>query len=341
MPPTVSAISPSQGHATGGTLVTLTGTGLTGATAVRFAGTPATSFTVHSTAQITALTPPGTPGGAQVTVTGPDGTSNQVTFTYTTAEVPAVTALAPTTGPATGGTLVTLTGTGLTGATAVRFGATPAASFTVHSPTRITAAAPPGTPGGAPVTVTTPGGTSAASTSAYFFHAAPPALTAATPALGPTAGGTTVTLTGSHLLGATAVLFGTSPAPALTAVSATQITVTAPAGTAGPTQITVATPGGTSNPVAYTHLAAPALTALTPHSGPTAAGTVITLTGTGLAAATAVAVGGTPAAFTVVSDTQITATAPAGTAGPTPITVTTPGGTSTTLTHTRLAPPAI
>ncbi|MDX3240115.1 IPT/TIG domain-containing protein, partial [Streptomyces sp. ME03-5709C] len=48
MPPTVSAINPSQGPTTGGTAVTLTGTGLSGATAVRFGSTPAVSYTVNS-----------------------------------------------------------------------------------------------------------------------------------------------------------------------------------------------------------------------------------------------------------------------------------------------------
>ncbi|MFE9845102.1 IPT/TIG domain-containing protein, partial [Streptomyces goshikiensis] len=56
MPPTLSAISPSQGPTTGGTTVTLTGAGLTGATSVRFGKTPA-SFTVNSATQITAVTP--------------------------------------------------------------------------------------------------------------------------------------------------------------------------------------------------------------------------------------------------------------------------------------------
>ena len=62
-----------------------------------------------------------------------------------------------------GGTSVTITGTNLTGATAVRFGLGNATGFTVDSDTQITATAPAGSPGTVDVTVATPGGTSARS----------------------------------------------------------------------------------------------------------------------------------------------------------------------------------
>ena len=54
---------------------------------------------------------------------------------------------------------VTITGSGFTGATSVRFGSAGAASFSVASDSSITATAPPGS-GAVGVTVTTPGGTS-------------------------------------------------------------------------------------------------------------------------------------------------------------------------------------
>lgn len=73
---------------------------------------------------------------------------------------PTVTALSPASGAAGGGTSVTLTGTNLTGATAVNFGTAAASAFTVNSATSITATAPAGA-GTVDVTVTTAGGTSA------------------------------------------------------------------------------------------------------------------------------------------------------------------------------------
>ncbi|WP_381791491.1 IPT/TIG domain-containing protein [Streptomyces niveus] len=75
MPPTISTINPSQGPTTGGTTLTLTltGTGMTGSTAVRFGSTNASSVTVNSATQITAVTPAGSIGAAVVTVTTPGG----------------------------------------------------------------------------------------------------------------------------------------------------------------------------------------------------------------------------------------------------------------------------
>jgi hypothetical protein len=62
-----------------------------------------------------------------------------------------------------------VTGTNFTGATAVRFGATAASSFTVNSATSITATSPPGT-GTVDLTVTTPGGTSAIGSGDQFTY---------------------------------------------------------------------------------------------------------------------------------------------------------------------------
>jgi hypothetical protein len=79
------------------------------------------------------------------------------------AQAPAVTAISPSSGPRTGGTRVTITGTGLSGATAVQFGTIPATGFTVDSATQISAIAPAEVSDAmVGVSVTTPGGTSAA-----------------------------------------------------------------------------------------------------------------------------------------------------------------------------------
>jgi IPT/TIG domain len=128
---------------------------------------------VVSDTSITADSPAGT-GTVDVTVTTPAGTSATSTadqFTYTAVAAPTVTGLSPTTGPATGGTLVTITGTSFTGATAVDFGTTPATNVTVVNDTTITADTPAGT-GLVNVTVTTPAGTSATSTADQFTFAA-------------------------------------------------------------------------------------------------------------------------------------------------------------------------
>ncbi|MEU3657703.1 IPT/TIG domain-containing protein, partial [Streptomyces sp. NPDC032161] len=99
MPPVVSFVNPAQRPVSGGTTVVITGTGLTGATAVRFGAANAVSFTVTSATQITAVTPAGSAGPVAVTVTSPSGTSNAtVTVTYTAVSLPTVTGLSPSSG---------------------------------------------------------------------------------------------------------------------------------------------------------------------------------------------------------------------------------------------------
>lgn len=100
--------------------------------------------------------------GAKVTITG-RGARTAITnpLIVDPAADPAVTSVSPNTGPAAGGTLVTVTGVNFTGATAVTFGGTAATSFRVISPSVISAVTPAKTAGVADVVVTTPNGTSA------------------------------------------------------------------------------------------------------------------------------------------------------------------------------------
>lgn len=84
---------------------------------------------------------------------------------------PAITSIAPNFGSIAGGTSVTITGTNLTAASAVKFGSTPATGFTVESDTQITAIAPPSTTVGAvDVTATTLAGTSATVNGDQFIY---------------------------------------------------------------------------------------------------------------------------------------------------------------------------
>ena len=96
---------------------------------------------------------------------------------------PAVTGINPASGPESGGTTVTITGTDLTGATDVQFGDTTAIYFTVDSPTQITATAPAG-PGTADITVTTPSGTNTTSDADQYSYIPAPTVTGVGPTLG-------------------------------------------------------------------------------------------------------------------------------------------------------------
>ena len=225
--------------------MTITGTDLLGGTVVDFGSTPATSVVVDSATEITAKSPAGT-GTVNITVTGPGGVSSTSTadqFTYGVG--PVVTGVSPAAGPTAGGITVTITGTGFTGVTAVDFGTTAATSVVVVSATEVTATSPAGT-GTVNVTVTGPSGISPTSIADQFTYRAAPTVAGISPSVGPAAGGTSVTITGTGFTGATAVDFGTIAAKSVVVNSATEITATSPAATAGTVDVTVIGPGGTS-----------------------------------------------------------------------------------------------
>ncbi len=330
--PTVTKLNPTMGPVAGGTSVVITGTNLSGASAVDFGSTPVTSFAVNGAGTQITVTSPGGTGTVDVTVVtagGTSATSSADRFTYYI-PAPTVTALGPTTGPTLGGTTVTITGTNLSGASAVDFGSTPVTSFVVNGAgTQITVTSPAGT-GTVDVTVVTAGGTSATSSADRFTYYIPaPTVTALGPTTGPTLGGTTVTITGTNLDGATAVTFG-GITVSIQSDTATQIVVTSPAGVAGTVDVRVSTAGGpsaTSSADRFTYyVLAPTVAALSPLSGSTLGGTTVTITGTNLDGATAVTFGSITATIQSDTATQIVVTSPAGAAGTVDVTVTTAGG---------------
>jgi hypothetical protein len=242
--PRVTSVSPASGSAVGGTSVAITGTGFTGATTVSFGGAAATSYVVASDNSITAVTPATSAGTVDVTVTTAGGANTpSVADEFTFIAVPSVSGLSPNRGPVGGGTSVTITGTGLAGATAVMFGDT-GTSFTVNSDSSITAVAPAyDAPDAATVRVVTPGGTSAANSTAQFTYVSTtPTITGFTPHSGKV--GTAVTISGTHLSGATNVTFG-GKAAIISSDTRTKITTKVPTGaTTG--KIRVTTAGGTA-----------------------------------------------------------------------------------------------
>lgn len=173
--PTLTSFTPTSG--TYATPVTLTGTNFTGATSVKFNGTSAT-FSVTNSTTIATSVPVGATTGT-ISVTTPGGTATSAGSFTVTVPAPTLTSLNPTSGPA--GTSVAVTGTNLAGATALTFNGT-ASTFTVNSPTSITATVPNGATTG-PVSVTTAGGTAVGPTFTVTIPP-PPSITSftATPA---------------------------------------------------------------------------------------------------------------------------------------------------------------
>lgn len=345
--PTVTALSVQAGPVRGGTVVLVTGTGFRGAAIVTFGGT-AVRPTVLSSTQLRVTTPARGAGPVDVRVRTASGTSRtSADSTYSYEAVPTVTGVSPTSGPTTGGSTVTLTGTALGTTTSVRFGAVAATQVVRVSATTLRVTTPAAAIGTVDVRVTTPGGTSAATTRTRFTYQAPPNVTSLSTGAGPVRGGTAVTITGLHLTGASRISFGDTAAP-FTVLSATTIKATTPAHAPGLVGVSVTTPYGTSSQSSSTTFAfdpVPAITSVSPPIGPPAGGTVVTLTGTGLTRATAVHFGtATGRNLVRVSDTSVRVTTPPHAPEQVDVVVTTPGGTSVAGARTRFAygfPPVI
>jgi hypothetical protein len=140
--PTITSFTPTSGPA--GTSVNITGTNFTGATAVKFNGLSANSFTFTSATQITAAIVPPAATTGPISVTTPSGTGTSATnFTVTTSAAPTITSLSPISGFA-GYTLVTISGsfgsvqgTVLFGSTAATVNTWTASSIVVQVPSTL------------------------------------------------------------------------------------------------------------------------------------------------------------------------------------------------------------
>ena len=238
--PVATGLSVSSGPEAGATVVTISGANLAEASAVRFGTRHARSFGAVSAGAITAVAPPGT-GTVGVTVTTPFGTTTAGTaeqYTYlSSGPLPEITKLSEDKGPAAGATALTISGRNLAEVSAVQFGSTPAASFTVLSSSAISVVSPPGTAGVVNVTVSTPYNSSAITVRDRFKYSNP-TITGVSPASGPQGGGTVVTVTGSGFAtgeAATVISFGKDPGRSVECASSSECTVLSPPASTGST----------------------------------------------------------------------------------------------------------
>jgi len=170
--PIIESVSPATGPESGGSSVTITGINFTGIKSVKFGSADAASFKVTSETSIIAISPEGS-GIVNITVSnaaGPSPAASADQFEYL--PYPTVTEVHTDVGPQAGGATVTITGTNLGNATAVKFGSTNATSFESTSKTSLTAVTPKGT-GIVDVTVTNPTGTSVTHLADRFAYEPP------------------------------------------------------------------------------------------------------------------------------------------------------------------------
>jgi len=156
VPPLITSINPSRGSSLGGDLITIYGQGFTNVINVSFGGTDIAPLIISDT-QLTVTSPPGL-STVYVYVNTATEQSNSVTFTYVAS--PTISSISPNSGPTAGHNYVTITGTELTWATSVNFGAQSSTQISIISDSLLTVSVPPGSAGVVNVSVVTPGGTS-------------------------------------------------------------------------------------------------------------------------------------------------------------------------------------
>lgn len=320
--PFINSFTPEFGAP--GDRVTIEGGNFAGVTGLGFDNRGA-DFFVTSPSQITATVPPSASSGF-ISITNAFGEGESIApFIVTTA--PVVTGFEPFAGPP--GTDVVVNGANFTGATGVKVGGTNA-FFALTAPTQMHVTVPAGATNG-PITVTTPRGTGS---SVEFFLASPgPIITEFNPTSGPP--GTQIAVSGFNFSGLlSARINGTNAPFAVTA--STQIAVTVPANaTTGPISLTTTAGTATTIEPFLIRTGRPIITRLDPPAGP--GRSTVLIEGLDLSSATSVRFNNTPALFSAVADTQITALVPDGaTSGQ--ITVTTPAGSIASSNRFIVAP---
>ncbi len=141
--PAVTKLSPHGGSSLGGTIVKITGTELRNTKTVYFAGVAAPRIKVVNGSVVEAEAPAGATGNAPITLVTGHGSSVEnphVVFKY---GVPTITALTPNEGAFTGGTHVTVTGSGFGAGTTFELGKAAALQVECPSATSCTFTTPP------------------------------------------------------------------------------------------------------------------------------------------------------------------------------------------------------
>lgn len=329
--PAPGVVLPHNGPTSGGTEVTILGSGFAGVTSVTFGGVAGTGLAVSGGGTVITVTSPAQAAGTVDLVVNNPATSETISsiFTYQAPVAgPVVNSISPVTGPVAGGGTLVLIGTGLGSATSVTIDGV-AATITSNTATSIQVTIPAGTAGQVDVAVTV-GGVTYTAVNGYLYTGTP-SITAVTPASGLASGGTTVTITGTgYLGGSTAVTFG-GIAGIITATTANTVTAVTPAYSSGSLTVNVglSTLGGsTSASNAFTYLRAD-VTSLTPANGPDT-GSPVTLIGSALSGATSITFDGVAGTnIRANTATSVTVDAPAHAAGPVDVIFTGAAGTFT------------
>lgn len=257
-----------------------------------------------------------------------------------------ITSLSATSGPVSGGQLVTIRGTGFVHIRKITFGTTRVAEIASLTSTRLTVPAPRHAAGAVYIHVTTEGGVSRATKPgrSTFRYVAAPNVTGLSARAGTTAGGRSLTITGTNLTHLRRVSFAGATARVVSHPSSRQVRVIVPRHRAGRVDVRVRTQYGTSTPrwaAQYIYFELPHITKVYDglRAGPTAGGDVIIITGEQFAGVR-VYFGSVPAARVENRIDQLHVTTPKHAAGAVDITVTNGYATTVARHSYRFAAPS-
>ncbi|MBR58858.1 MAG: hypothetical protein CMH54_12670 [Myxococcales bacterium] len=318
----VTEVIPAVGPASGGTPVTVKGSGFTAETKLLIGPQLAINTQIIDDGTILGLTPGGEAGTVDIFVSTPSGIGTlKDGYQYTAP--PEVNTVVPAAGPTAGGQTVTLSGTGFVEPFEVRLGTTLVNDIELVNDNTIEITTPPSAAGSVDIWVTTSYGASITQ-DGYMYYDTPPTgveILNVVPNSGPILGGTEVVVTAAGLGSSldTSIRFGNQPAEIqwIDPVTQSALVVSPAVESEGPVTVSVYSPSGSGvMENGFTYTSTFAVAGVSPNYGPLEGGTDIVVTGMGFAADAEVFVAALPAQnVQVVSDTEIHAVTPPGSPG--------------------------
>ena len=278
-PPVITAISPIQGASAGGYNLTVTGGNFSMATTLTFVVVNGISVSpTYQTDTTLVITMPQYSNlftVYPVVLANGQSSSQQVAFMYLGASI---TSVSPTTGPTAGGTLMRINGTNFGTSGYVMFGSTQAVlTGAGYSNTYIECTLPVGQ-GVSPVTVTL----NSVKSAGYAWSYLAPSISSITPSSAATSGNVLITLVGSNFGTSGAVTFGPytcSTSYPGTSYSTNKVICYLPPGQGANLSVLVNVSAIVNPIVPLFSYNPPNITNISPVSGPTSGGGVITLYG--------------------------------------------------------------
>ncbi|MCX6129157.1 MAG: IPT/TIG domain-containing protein, partial [Proteobacteria bacterium] len=348
----LSSISGTSGPKAGGGKLSLVGQGFMPGAKVLMGTNECTDVSVVSTGASASCTiPAGELGRVSVSLTNPDAQSAHLADAYEYRLAPKISAISPNIIPAAGGSTLTISGENFDSDAKVIIGQASCSPVVVSSASSLSCTSLPMTAGTYGVTVSNHDEQSVKLDNILsIVPALAPTLSTVAPSYGPIAGGTDMTISGANFISGAVVTVGGSICAKTSFVSAQSLVCTTPAGATGYKDVVVSNPdlqtGTLAKAFAFSNGSAPLVASVSPIYALAAGGTVISISGAGFLKGATITVGNAGCGSVVFdSQSSLTCTLGASSAGIKDLKVTNPDGQLATLsngfTYSTGLPPSV